>query len=255
MTQMEGKWFCSTRCLEAEAHARFAYMNVPRESAPKHRVPLGLLLLARGYLNEDQLQAVLSAQLEARQGKIGAWAQKLNFVTERQVLSGLSLQWSCPLLALQTPPDATCSRMLPWDLLASLRMMPVRFVRSTSLLYIAVCEGVDHGALAAIEQMLHCHAVPCLVSDRVMDGWMEEESTWKSPQVQVFEKTSGAGEMARITASYAGRLSAEGVRIARCGHYGWVRLTAAGNNSDLLFDLRSQLACLPDWREALSAAV
>ena len=123
----------------------------------------------------------------------------------------LSLQWSCPLLALQTPRDANCARMLPSELLRSLRMMPVRFVRSTRLLYIAVCEGVDHGALSAVEQMLDCHAVPCLVSDRVMDGWMEQEWTGKSPQVQVFEKTAGAAEMARITASYAGRLSAEQV--------------------------------------------
>jgi hypothetical protein len=255
MIHVEGRWLCCTNCLEAEAHARFAYMSVPRDSTPKHRVPLGLLLLARGYLNEDQLQAVLSAQLRARQGKIGAWAQKLNFVSERQVLSGLSLQWSCPLLALQTPPDATCSRMLPRELLAALRMMPVRFVRSPRLLYLAVCEGIDHGALAAIEQMLDCHAVPCLVSDRVMDGWLGEESTSKSPPVQVLEKSSGAAEMLRITASYASRLSADGVRIARCGHYGWVRLTAAGSTSDLLFDLRSRPACLLELREALSAAV
>jgi hypothetical protein len=145
--------------------------------------------------------------------------------------------------------------MLPRELLASLRMMPVRFVRSSRLLYIAVCEGINHGALAAIEQMLDGHAVPCLVSDRVMDGWLGEESTSKSPRVQVFEKSSGAVEMARITASYASRLSADGVRIARCGHYGWVRLTAAGSTSDLLFDLRSQTACLLELREALSAAV
>jgi hypothetical protein len=61
--------------------------------------------------------------------------------------------------------------------------------------------------------------------------------------------------MARITASYASRLSADGVRIARCGHYGWVRLTAASRTFDLLFDLRSRPACLPELREALSAAV
>jgi hypothetical protein len=194
-------------------------------------------MLARGFLREEQLQAALAAQLQAHRGKIGTWAQRLNFVTERQVLTALSLQWSCPVLALKTPPDFTCMEMIPWRLLQSLRMMPVRFLRSTRLLYVALCEGIDHGVLLAIEQMLHCHVVPCLVSDQTMDGWIKRESDWKALAVQAFDKTSGAAEMARITASYAGRLCADQIQIVRCGRYGWVRLTSGGNGSDLLFDL------------------
>lgn len=136
MIQMDGRWLCSTGCVEAEARARFAHMSVPKEPVANHRVPLGLLMLARGFLSEEQLQAVLAVQLAARVGKIGAWAQKLEFATERQVLTALSLQWSCPVLALQTPPDFTCTEKLPWRLLESLRMMPVRFIGSTHLQFI-----------------------------------------------------------------------------------------------------------------------
>jgi len=70
-----------------------------------------------------------------------------------------------------------------------------------------------------------------------MDRWLENESPWKAPRVFVFEKMSGAAEMARITASYAGRLGADEVQIVRCGRYAWVRLVAAGTNSDLLFNV------------------
>jgi hypothetical protein len=140
MILMDGRWLCSTRCVETEANARFEPMRMPDASAPKHRVPVGLLMLARGYLTEQQLQEVLRAQVQAGHGKIGTWAQKLNFASERQVLNALSLQWSCPLLSLQTPPDPACRRMIPWPLLQSLRMLPVRFVRSTSLLiYSGLC--------------------------------------------------------------------------------------------------------------------
>ncbi len=104
----------------------------------------------------------------------------------------------------------------------------------------AVCEELEHAALAAIEQVIHCRVVPCLVSDRAMDRWLADESPRKAPRVLVFEKTSGAAEMARITSSYAGRLGADEVQIVRCGRYAWVRLNVAHKNSDLLFNLAAQ---------------
>jgi hypothetical protein len=223
--------------MEAAALVQFERLCAIHSPVPQHRVPLGLLMLSRGYVNEGQLQTVLSAQREAGSGKLGNWALKLEFVTERQLLNTLSVQWSCPVLALQTPPDLACAELLPWNLLRSLRMMPVRFIRSTRLLYMAVCEELEHAALAAIEQVIHCRVVPCLVSDRAMDRWLADESPRKAPRVLVFEKTSGATEMARITSSYAGRLGADEVQIVRCGRYAWVRLNVAHKNSDLLFNL------------------
>jgi Type II secretion system (T2SS), protein E, N-terminal domain len=154
-------------------------------------------MLSRGYIDEQQLQKVLVAQREAGSGRMGSWALKLQFVTERQLLNILSLQWSCPVLALQTPPGFACVELMPWNLLCSLRMMPVRFVRSTRLLYVAVCEGTEHSSLAAIEQIPHCRVVPCLVTDGEMDRWLESETRTRAPRVLVFEKTSGAAEMAR----------------------------------------------------------
>jgi hypothetical protein len=62
---------------------------------------------------------------------------------------------------------------------------------------------------------------PCLVTDREMDRWLESERT-KAPRVLVFEKTSGAGEMAQITSNYAVRLGADEMQMVRCGSYGWV---------------------------------
>jgi hypothetical protein len=142
-----------------------------------------------------------------------------------------------PLTGVANAARPRCAELLPWKLLQSLRMMPVRFIQSTRLLYVVVCEGVDHAGLSAIEEMLHCQAIPCLVSDQTMDKWIEKEPVWKESGVQVFERTSGAAEMARITASYAGRLGADQIQIARCGRNGWARLTTRGSFSDLLFDL------------------
>src|SRR5215470_1629843 len=204
MILVEGRWVCSPQCLEASAVGLMEHFFARRRPpAAQHRMPLGLLMLSRGYINEEQLQRVLAVQLAAGQGRLGSWAVKSQFVSERQLLTALSQQWSCPVLALQGPPDLGCSEMLPWCLLRALRMMPVRFVDSTRLLYVAVCDPLQHASLAAIEHMLHCQVVPCLVSDRTMDGWLANESQWRALYVQVFEKTSGAAEIARIMTSYA----------------------------------------------------
>jgi hypothetical protein len=68
-----------------------------------------------------------------------------------------------------------------------------------------------------IERILHCRVVPCLVTDRELDGWLESESRTKAPRVLVFDKTSGATEMAQVTSSYAIRLGADEVQIVRGG--------------------------------------
>jgi hypothetical protein len=237
MSLLDSRWACSAGCLEAAALARLEHLCAIRIPAPQHRVPLGLLMLSRGYIDEQQLQTVLITQRDAGGGKLGSWALKLQFVTERQLLNALSLQRSCPVLALQTPPDFACVELLPWTLLRSLRVTPLRFVRSTRLLYLAVCEGIEHTSLAAIERILHCRVVPCLVTDREVDRWLESESRTKAPRVLVFDKTSGATEMAQVTSSYAIRLGADEVQIVRCGSYGWVRLAVANTNSDLLFKM------------------
>ena len=172
---MDGRWACSPRCLEAAALAHFKRLGSITTPTAQHRVPLGLLMLSRGYVNEQQLQKLLRAQCETGSGKLGQWALKLQFVTERQLLNALSLQWSCPVPALQSPPDFSCVELPPWNLLYSLRMMPVRFIPSTRLLCMAVCEELEHASLGAIEQILHCRVVPCLVSDRAMDRWLETD--------------------------------------------------------------------------------
>ncbi|HST12122.1 MAG TPA: hypothetical protein VLL05_17235 [Terriglobales bacterium] len=155
--------------------------------------------------------------------------------------------------AISVPVPST---RVNWTLLHSLRMVPVQFVRSTNLLYIALSEGVDHGVLAAIERMLRCQVVPCVVSDQTMDDWLSRESMQTSPRVQVFEKTSDAAEMARITASYAGRLSADYVQMEQCGDYAWVRLASQGKSTDLLFELhQSRQEPFLGFRETLITAV
>jgi hypothetical protein len=233
---MQQAWLCSPQCLEKEARAIFDQLSSPPmpDPAPKHRVPLGLLMLELGYVSEEQLRTALEMQIRERRGRIGEWLQVLHFVTERQVLAALGVQWACPLLSLRQAPDPACSSILPMPLLRSLHLVPVRFMSATRLLYVALCVRVNYRVLAAVEQMVECRAIPCLVGDRKMDEWLRQGQNFEH-DVQVFDRSSGPAEMARITASYVAKLSAEEVRIVRCGPYVWARLNVGSCATDLLF--------------------
>ena len=101
---------------------------------------------------------------------------------------------------------------------------------------------MEYTALAAIEIMAAVQVIPCLVSDHDMQGMVNRAPLVGSVPPQVFCGASDAAEMARITGSYIARVGAEQARIVGCGPYGWVRLTADAQPTDLLFALEG---CVP----------
>ncbi len=232
---MQNAWLCSPRCLERQLVSIFDRMSfaTPASVYSNHRVPLGLLMLARGYVDETQLQSALAAQDQAGGGRIGEWLQSLGFATEHQVVAALGMQWACPPLALREFPDRQCTFLLPQPLQRALRLTPVCWRAATRTLYVALCEKVNYPVLSAIEQVVNCRTVPCLVSDRLMDRLLESAGT-SSREVRLFDRVSGSPEMSRIAASYAGRTGATEVRVAGCGPYFWVRLQNP-DITDLLF--------------------
>lgn len=196
-------------------------------------------MLEHGYVTEQQLRKALDMQARERRGRIGEWLQALHCATERQVLTVLGVQWACPLLLLRDEPDTACSSMLPFPLLRALHLFPVRFIAATRLLYIAVSLELNYRILAAIDQIADCRTVPCLVEDGKMQGWLRRAQN--QHDVQVFDRSSGAAEMARITSSYVARLSSAEVRIVRCGPYVWARLMGGISETDLLFTTKAML--------------
>jgi hypothetical protein len=190
-------------------------------------------MLSRGSIGEKQLRTALSVQRQEQRDKIGQWLQRLGYVTERQVVGALALQWATPVLAFRAAPAT--QREIPSTLLNVLRLVPVRLVAAQRLLYLASSDPVDHTILQAIEAMTGWRTLPCVVSDRVMDELLGQASSVDRENTPVFVKTNGPTEVARIASSYAGRLGAKRVNLTSCGPYIWVRFSFDGQHSDLLF--------------------
>ena len=69
---------------------------VPAERAL--RMPLGLILLSRGWISHRELQEALAAQRRAQDGRIGEWLHRLHGISEETITKALGIQWNCTVL-------------------------------------------------------------------------------------------------------------------------------------------------------------
>ena len=219
-----------------------------------HRVPLGLLMLSRKQLTASQLRIALEQQRAAGHGRIGDWLQELGFATEGQITSALARQWSCPVLRTSLE-ILGAGRFIPIPLLLleSFQMMPVEFAEARKTLLIAFSEGIDHTVLYAIEQMLGYRTDACLVCPSTLRKGLQALAQRHAVKDVVFDRVEDASECVRIIGSYAAKVGAEEVRVAKCGKYIWIRLEGQKRETVNLVlrapaDIISQSTVYPRWR-------
>jgi hypothetical protein len=122
------------------------------EAGPhRHRVPLGLTLLAQGWITHPQLQHALEVQRRAGSGRIGHWLIAECGLKEERVTRALGVQWSCPVLSLAGFDPAAMALTAPRVLLEKLSLMPLRI--AAGRLYLAFEDQMDASAALAMERM------------------------------------------------------------------------------------------------------
>lgn len=240
----QGQWYCSPECFEHAARGALMRLLPAQEETPRrhHRIPIGLLLLSRGTINDHQLKQALLRQREQGGGKLGKILRDLQIASEQDITDGLARQWGCPVYPLGKAREfLQCASLLPLTLLEAGRMLPVHYLRLQQTLYLAFVEGIDRTALYAIEQMLHVRTVPCVVSESELSGALESFRPLASAPAAVFESPNEPLEMARTTRSYAGQVGATEVWAARSGTFIWVRMRAEETFKDILFQSVSEV--------------
>lgn len=154
----EDNWGCSTKCIEAiirkalrrERGDRNAI--VPDEEPHRHRLPLGLVMLAQGWITQAQLRKALDAQRAAGEGRIGEWLVRECGLSQAQVTRGLAQQWSCPVLPMDGFTPGAMALTMPRLLVEDFHLLPVR-VAGSRFLYIAFKDRLHAAASFAVEQM------------------------------------------------------------------------------------------------------
>jgi Type II secretion system (T2SS), protein E, N-terminal domain len=231
---LHGIRYCGAECLqralvEALDKSRPARQ---RELVASHRIPLGLILLSRQQLTAEQLRTALGAQRDAGCGRIGEWLQQLGFASELNITGALARQWSCPVLRNEAALGATdCCALIPLSLLEFFQMMPVAFAAASGTLLVGFSDRIDYTALYAVERILGYHTEPCLMSANILHERVRALARQRTGGDVFFDRVEDDAECARIVGSYAARISAKELRMARCGKYLWVRLKPATQNA------------------------
>jgi len=239
--RMQDQWFCGPDCLEDSLAKTLAALNLSaRKQQPAHRnrVPLGLTLLSRGHLSEDQLKAALD-QHRASGARLGDVILHLGFATEQQVTSALAVQWGHPVFPLHGMASDTPVR-IPTRLLELNRMLPVHYAEASKRLLVGFADGVDYRILDAIAQVLPCFPSPCIIAASEYRRRLECIVTQTRGNEVVFDGKSSPREMARIIRNYAVQTYADDMRFAACGDHLWTRLTGRRHEMDILFRLAQE---------------
>jgi hypothetical protein len=237
-TFLQGAFYCQPQCLETALVSQLSQLRVmvPSPQSP-NRIPLGLLMVARGKLTFAEVRAALEAQRRARYGKIGEWIEKLGFATEQEVTTALALQWGCPVATSFDPSTIHSLGNIPLPILEAFQMLPLNRVAATNTLYVAFGERVDHGALYAIEKILACRTQPCVAGRKSVASQLDSMRQLPHPSDVEFGPMNDLAEMARIASSYTARISPEAVRLSRIGRFIWLRLDV---RSDVRANVRSK---------------
>ncbi len=229
-TFLQGLFYCRPQCLETALLGHLSRLRgmVP-SPPPPNRIPLGLLMVARGKLTYLEVRAALEAQRRARYGKIGEWIEKLGFASEQEVTTALALQWGCPVASSFDPSTIHSPGSIPLPILEAFQMLPLNYVASTNTLYLAFGERVDHAALYAIERILDCRTQPCVAGRKSIARQLDAMRQLPRPSDVEFGPMNNLSEMARIASSYTARLTPEKVRLSRIGRFIWLRLEVGSN--------------------------
>ena len=234
---LHGVFYCGPQCLETALVGQISRLHAMTPSVqPPNRIPLGLLMVARGKLTHLEVRAALEAQRRACYGKIGEWFEKLGFASEQDVTTALALQWGCPVVSSFNPSPVDSPGSIPLPILEAFQMLPFNYAASTNTLSLAFGERVDHAALYAIEKILECRTQPCVAGRKSIARRLElMRQMSRHGDVEFF--TRDLAEMSRITSSYVTRLSPENVRLSRVGRFIWLRLKARSSATNLVFCL------------------
>jgi hypothetical protein len=188
----------------------------------RHRVPLGLLMLAQGWITHPQLRQALEAQRLNGTGRIGEWLIAECGLESEQITRGLSMQWNCPVLGTEGFSAEAMALVMPGIFIERFGLLPLR-VAGKRILYLAFEDRLDASAGLAIEQM----------SELKVESGVLNEVQFQAAKRKILQ--SDAVEMKLEVMSdvdtLAGRITAVleqkqpvASRLVRLHQYYWLRL-------------------------------
>ena len=221
----EGGWTCSPECTEARLLLALRRELDGRATACQmyhHRITLGLLMLEQGWITRQQLREALHAQEAAGSGRLGEWLIGQHATDETTLTRALALQWSCPVLTLESQDPATLTSVMPRLFLDAFGALPLR-IAAGKLLYIGFEQSLDPVLAFAIERMTGLRIESGILSSSLFRPALCRVLKEKFPAVQLAEATSESAA-AHLLARSVERFQPFCSRLVRVRDCVWMRM-------------------------------
>jgi hypothetical protein len=230
----EGGWNCSAACTRARIEAAVWREMDGRGALPAgraHRIPLGLVMLEQGWITQTQLRQALEAQKAARGGRLGDWLMRGHGVSEQAVTRALGLQWSCPVLPLDSHAPEGLTVLMPRLFVDAFGALPLR-VAAGRILYLGFEDRLDPMLALAIERMTGLRVESGMVRGSQFHPAHERMLSAKFPSVELIEAVSEP-VLAQAFARAVERARPTESRLVRVHDCLWLRMWLRPQNGPL----------------------
>lgn len=223
----EEQWGCSGRCILAMVRAAICRElgDAAEFASPvphRHRIPLGLLMLAQGWITHPQLRSALEAQRESGTGKIGQWLVQKCDVDQEHVIRALGMQWGCPVLTTDGFSPAAMALVAPRLLIERFGSVPIR-VAGSRILYLAFADRLDASVALALEKMTELKVVSGVANGTQLDLARKQLLVCDEVEVKIEAAEDTDAMAARITAIIEQKQPIAS-RVVRMHNLYWLRL-------------------------------
>ena len=221
----EAQWGCSGRCVLAMVRTAVRRELGDGALSPtphRHRVPLGLLMLAQGWITHPQLQKALAAQRENGRGRIGEWLMSECGLEPEQIVRGLSMQWGCPVLTTEGFSPEAMALVIPKVLVEKFGLLPLR-IAGSRILYLGFADRLDASAAFATEQMMELKVESGVVEGASFEAARHRLLACDGVETKLETAEDNDAMAARITAILEQKQPIAS-RLVRLHQYYWLRM-------------------------------
>lgn len=237
--RVDQQWYCSVDCFATAARKRFSMLlGASILEMPHHpRLSIGLVMLSKGYLTDDQLRFAM-AESRLHGEELEAVLVRHGLASERQLTAARAAQWGYPILGqdrMGQPVEAD----IPPALLHACTAVPLHCSMAAKRFLLGFVYRVEHSLLNSLEQITGFRADPCFITATEFREQMGRLTTVPDYEEVVFEDPNSPVEMANVVAGFAVEVAAREANFAHCRDYAWTRLTGKRRKIDVLFRVKN----------------
>lgn len=223
----EGRWGCCIKCVGALVNTAIRRESaeggaIEDESRHRHRIPLGLILLAQGRITHPQLRHALDLQRQAGCDRIGQWLMRECGLSQDHITRALSVQWGCPVLPMEGFDPPAMALVMPRLLLDTLGIVPLR-IAGRRVLYLAFTDELDASAAFAIERMSGLKVESGLLDPA---QWTQARQRLSACSVvdATFKQVADTASLSSRIASDLTGMQPRASRLVRLHQFYWLRM-------------------------------